>query len=170
LATLATNSYFTDRVTSSGNVFSTGTWPTTPKIVINEVYYHGRNEWIELYNVGDAIVDVKGWIICDNALHCGILNPERKTEIVPGGFVVIAHDAEDLKDWNIPDTAEKIYYAGRKIGFNDDGDSVILKNAEEMEIDQMSYGKNAAPEGYSLERNPKGTGNFAPNPSPTPGF
>lgn len=182
---LATNSYFTDQATVSNNVFETGTWPTEQaRIVINEVYYRGSAEWIELYNAGTGSIDIKGWEICDTANHCGSLNPAIKTDVAPGEFIMIAHDAADINSLSIPAGTKKIYYAGTKIAFNDSGgDGVILKNNLEVIIDQMSYGGNttafdpscfSVASGHSLERNPKGldtdtASDFINQPSPTPG-
>jgi len=73
LATLATNSYFSDEKMVENNVFGTGYW-IKPKIVINEVYYdvglgkgmEPNDEWIELYNNEDYAVSLKNWTIMDN--------------------------------------------------------------------------------------------------------
>lgn len=171
LASFATNAYYSDSVTTSGNSFSAGIWHVPEaKMVINEVYYKGLAEWVELYNVGDAAIDIEGWIICDNASHCGTLNPTVETEILPGGFVIVSHNASDLSGWSVNPIAEIIYYTGSKIAFNDTGDSVILKDASSNIIDQMSYLNNITLlTGQSLERNPIGTGSFTKNPAPTPG-
>jgi len=146
LAASSTQSAFTSQVTVSGNQFSTGTWekPKVARIVVNEVFYEGTHEWIELYNGGDATADIKGWQICDHLSteHCGSLNPEQKTEIAPGEYVLIAHDAADLAGLIIPDGVDKIYYAGSKIAFNDPGDSVVLKDLAGTIIDMMSYGSD----------------------------
>lgn len=146
LAASSTQSYFTDQVTVSGNQFSTGTWekPKAARIVVNEVYYEGIHEWIELYNGGDATADIKGWRICDHLSieHCGSLNPEQKTEVLPGEYIVVAHDADDLSGLTIPAGVDKIYYAGSRIAFNDTGDSVVLKDSAGTIIDMMSYGSD----------------------------
>jgi predicted ribosomally synthesized peptide with SipW-like signal peptide len=185
LAIAATNSVFSDTAKVDNNEFSTGTWHVAQaRMVINEVYYRGSHEWIELYNAGDATADIKGWIICDNAAHCGTLNPAIKTEVGPGDFVVVAHDADDLSGWTIPASVAKIYYAGATIAFNDTpGDSVILKDDSSIVIDMMSYGNDttafnpACPlvaSGHSLERNPDGVdtntaADFVDRATPTPG-
>lgn len=146
LAALSTDAAFTSQVTVSSNEFSTGTWekPKVARIVVNEVFYEGIHEWMELYNGGDATADIKGWRICDHLSteHCGVLNPEIKTDVHPGEYVLIAHDADDLSGLTIPAGVDKIYYAGSRIAFNDTGDSVVLKDSVGTIIDMMSYGSD----------------------------
>jgi len=184
LAVGSSGAYLSDTVTVTGNSFTAGTWDNSnDKVVINEVYYDGTKEWIELYNSDDATIDIKGWSICDNTDSCGSLNPEQKTEIIPGEFVIVAHDAGDLNGWLINPLVDKIYYAGNKISFNDTGDAVILKDDNNSVVDQMSYGSDTTAfspscplvaDGHSLQRNPAGhdTGtknDFFDQITPTPG-
>ena len=152
-------------------------------MVISEIYYEGNKEWIELYNAGNALADIKGWSICDSSNACGTLNPAQKTEVSAGGFVVVAHDNGDLNGWTIPSTAEKINYAGGKIDFDDSGDGVVLKDTGNIIIDQMSYGFDMTAfipscplvaNNHSLARNPVGLdtntkNDFIDRTTPTPG-
>lgn len=178
----STGAYLSDAVTVSGNQLSAGSWQTpSARIIINEVYYDGSAEWIELYNAGNATADIKNWNICDNANHCGVLNPNQKTDLLPGSFVVVSHSASDLNGWSIPSTTEKIYYSGSRIAFNDDGDSVKLSDGSGLTIDQMSYGSDVSifklkgvPDKHSLTRGTLGVdtdtaADFIDNASPTPG-
>ena len=188
VATSFTGAYFSDSASVTGNTFDTGSWndpvPTSARIVINEVMYRGSAEWIELYNAGSNTVDIKGWIICDDAGHCGSLNPASRTDVAPGEFVLVAHDAADLNSLSIPDGTKKIYYAGNTIYFNDTGgDGAILKNNLGTIIDQMSYDGDTTAfspscpsvvSSHSLSRNPLGfdtdsASDFIDLASPTPG-
>lgn len=184
IAVGSTSAYFTDTKVVIGTKFTAGNWDTSKAImVINEVYYLGDEEWIELYNAGDATADIKGWSICDNTNNCGTLNPAQKTEVTPGAFVLVSHNKIDKKDWELSKDATEINYAGGKIEFDDIGDAVKLKNTENTVIDQMSYGTNttaftpSCPTvtiGYSLQRIPAGKdtdkqSDFQPQPNPTPG-
>lgn len=167
----STNAYFSDSVVISGNVFSTGTWST---IVINEVYYFGDKEWVELYNISSSVADIKGWSICNSSNDCGKLNPEKKTEIPAGGYVLVSHDANDIKDWSVKKEVETINYADGKIDFADSNDQVILKDTSNNIIDQMSYLNNATSEGQSLARIPNGVDtdsstDYTVRTKPTPG-
>lgn len=148
-----------------------------PKVVINEVYYKGLKEWIELYNAGDAIVDISGWQICDHlpTEHCGTLNSALETDFLPGSFIIISHSEGDLNGWSVNPSVKKIYYEGNKIAFNDTGgDTVILKDDSINVIDQITYLGNECETGESLERRPSGfdTGgasDFIIQLNPTPG-
>ncbi len=175
LATLATNSYFIDQVTVAGNTFQAGIWPTTPRVVINEVYYdvdgahgiEGKNEWVELYNLETTAVNLKNWTISDavgpaKTIHANISIPA-------GGFALISHDASTWVLWGIIPGSMTTIQLGQNIGsgLNNDADSVILKDSSNNLVDQMSYSSEL--EGHSWERNPKGTGSFIDNSSPTPG-
>ncbi len=64
-------------------------------VVINEIMYHSPSnepsgEFVELYNRGAATVDVSGWRFVDGI---AFVIPSGTT-ILPGGFLVVAADAE----------------------------------------------------------------------------
>ena len=184
IATSSTNAYFTDADITSSDTFTASWHIPTARVVINEVYYLGNEEWIELYNAGDAVADIKGWTICDSDGNCGSLNPAKKTELAPGAFVLVAHDDAILKDWNVKKDIASINYAGAKIDFDDAGDAVILKNTEASIVDQMSYGTNTiaftpscptVAKGYTLQRTVNGADtdlaiDFMTQQAPTLGF
>ncbi len=82
--------------------------PAAGQVVISEIMYNPdsaegyyetadqpasptRTEWVELYNAGDASVDVAGWVLKDDDGACGPL-PEGAT-IPAKGAVVIVPDA-----------------------------------------------------------------------------
>jgi predicted ribosomally synthesized peptide with SipW-like signal peptide len=165
LAVGSTNAYFTDSDATSSDTFTANWHVAKARMVINEVYYLGDDEWIELYNASDAAADIKGWTICDSDKNCGSLNPAKKTTVAPGAYVLVSHDSANLKDWHVAKEIVDINYAGGKINFNDTGDAIILENTEKTVIDQMSYGTEtsvfatACPTvgiGHSLQRNPAG--------------
>jgi predicted ribosomally synthesized peptide with SipW-like signal peptide len=181
------SAYFANTETSTDNSFTAGTWEVDlGLVVINEVYYHDNEEWIELYNPSKKTVDIKGWSICNESNECGQLNPSKKTEIEAGGFVLLSHDANDLKSWNVEPGTPMIYYAGGRIDFNDFGDSVLLKNSDNKVVDMVSYGSSslAFPPAttllvtgklQTLERQPAGwdtnlSSDFVIRDIPTPGI
>jgi hypothetical protein len=66
-------------------------------IVINEIMYdapsdHGTAEYLELYNRGAETVDLTGWEISDGARF----DFPAGTTIAPGGYLVVAADADCL--------------------------------------------------------------------------
>jgi hypothetical protein len=150
-------------------------------VLINEIQYNppqsgseSTYEWLELYNTRDHIVSLSGWRISDNygsdAISC--------VNISPHGFAVVAasHGFEE----NFPDYTGTIVFIedgciGNGLGNN--GDCLILRDAEDNVIDALSYGDDdsitSAPfkkvgEGHSMERRPSG-GEFEDNEAPTPG-
>ncbi|MBI5206288.1 MAG: lamin tail domain-containing protein [Candidatus Firestonebacteria bacterium] len=92
----------------------------TNKIIINEwVPYpdSNKNEWIELYNKSDEIIDLTGWKIADNTLK----PKEIKGEIFPHDFLVLEPSP---------------------ISLNNDGDIIIIIDNNDKIADYVEYGKN----------------------------
>jgi len=180
---------FSDSEEISNNIQS-GQW--LPKIVINEVYYdpdeeHGgaNAEWIELYNAGDNVVNLKDWYFKNDSNSTETIN--QTYNINPGQFVVVAANASM---WNtywdlIPSNAVKIALGGQKLfyGLKNDGDHIALFDSKDNEIDAMSWGSDTyafdpscpdVAKGHSLARSPKGydtdsPSDFVDNPNPNPG-
>lgn len=191
--------YFSNTATVIGSQFSTGYWSN---VVINEVYYdtgtrtfdngngskteeEGKNEWIELYNSNSFAVNIKNWSITDNS---GVAHPINANVNIPAhGFALLSHDNDTWHFWGDPSGANIITVnLGGSPGsgwLGNDGDRIILKDANGTVIDQMSYGTDvtafspACPDviqGHSLERNPLGhdtntAADFIDKATPTPG-
>lgn len=185
LVTLATNSYYTDQVTVSGNEFSAGVWETptpgptptpTPilqaRVVINEVYYdvaedkgsEPGDEWLELYNAGNVSVNLKDWTITDNSTTRTI---NAIHTLTPGAYALVAKDHSVWSlHWTVPAGAE-IIELGSNIGngLSNTGDRLILKDDQGNIVDQISYGADTTilspsivdvGDGHSIERSPAG--------------
>jgi cysteine-rich repeat protein len=139
-------------------------------VVINEFLPNpfgvdDNNEWIELYNPTQNIINLAGWTIEDNTANP--YNLSGKT-IPAMGYLVLTHG-----------TDQNFY-------LNNDGDRIILKSSG-TEIDAVSYGNydedddyisNNAPaptEGSSIGRFPNGQDTDTDNvdfvifDTPTPG-
>jgi len=125
------------------------------RIVINEVYYdvdalHGTiaDEWIEIYNAGDAAVNIKDWYLEDNGGFADRETINQNYIIDPGQFVLLSSNASIWNQyWNlVPESAIKIALGGSRIfsGLSNDGDKIILKNSDGISIDQISYGDDAS--------------------------
>ncbi len=89
-----------------------------PELIINEVFPNPDtgSEWIEIYHLGENLViasDYAGFSLSDDKR---IIYTFQGDELWSGNFLVIEVS-----------------------GLNNDRDSVILQNAEELVIDQMSY-------------------------------
>lgn len=102
-------------------------------VVINEIYPNantGEKEWVELYNPTDEDIDISGYIIKDDGPNSVIL--EQGTIIPAKGFYVIEFN-------NV---------------FNNTGDSVILFDQNETELDKYTYTRTE--KGKSYYRMPDG--------------
>ena len=103
---------------------------SSARIVVNEVIYHSPDdledlEYIELYNSGDAAVDIGGW-----SLAKGV-----KVKFAPGtmiskkGFVVVARNAKRLADYYgiqpLMVFSQKLKNSGERIELLDGAGTVI---------------------------------------------
>jgi len=163
---------------------------TTSYPVINEVYYDvgsekgsdPDNEWVEIYNPTNEIVNISGWKICDKDA-CDTL--PNSTLIPAKGFVVITNKDSTWDKWIIPSGAVKIVLnSAIGNGLANAGDRIILKNNADAIIDAMSYGNDTtyfeltpSGKGKSLARIVKGYDtntatdwiiNATPNPGTNP--
>lgn len=151
--------------------------PARSCVKINEVYYnvdadHGddgqkKDEWVELYNACNFSIDIKDWTIGDDSGGSSISSAEK----ILGShvFAVLAFSSQTWGYWNIPPDALKIPIGAPGIGngLGNDGDRVILRDADNIISDQMSYGTDttvfslpepapATAEGRSIARIVKG--------------
>lgn len=136
-------------------------------VVVSEALYNpsteqgGSNqEWVELYNGTDAIVDLTGWKIADNGGQDVL--PEG-TLLDPGAFLFIAPTSTTASFWNIPSDTQ-VVVLGNSIGGNglaNGGDIVSLLNSENIAVDSVSWGTNVdafdpsvtpVGQGHSIER------------------
>lgn len=65
-------------------------------IVINEFNYHsgigfGTEDWIELYNRSDIVMDISGWVLRDSDDSHGFIVPDH-TAIAGGGYAILSRD------------------------------------------------------------------------------
>jgi len=138
------------------------------EVVISEIMYNPAadntgGEFVEIYNTGDAAVDVSGWKLVDSAQEMLAL-PEG-TMIAAGGYLVF-YDDEAAVDF-YGQNAEISYgpYAG---GLSGDGERIQLKDAGGTVVDEVSYDDNwpwppqADGDGPSLELLDAGQDNTNP--------
>jgi hypothetical protein len=126
----------------------------TARIVINEVMYHAPNdlndlEYIELLNSGPEPVDISGW-----ALSKGVkLKFPAGTRIAPKGFIVVARNADRLREFY---GIQPLAVFAQKLKNN--GERIELVDAAGTVIDAVHYHDRApwptGPDGHSgsLER------------------
>lgn len=116
-------------------------------IVIHEVMYHPidndpRNEWIELYNRGDAPVDLTGWSITRGV----DFDFPDGTTIAAGGYLVVARDAAHIREvYGLsdnavigPDPADEDALADYG-NLRDSGERILLRDANGNVADTVRY-------------------------------
>ncbi len=128
---------------STGNSFETvitrGVAAADLHVKINEIYYNSpRNnvpcEFIELYNPFGTAVDVSGWRFTrgvDYAIPSG-------TSIPANGYLVIAQNPSVIASL-YPGTTALGPWTG---GLSSDGDTIELRDAANIQVDEVSYGIN----------------------------
>lgn len=124
-----------------------------PTIVINEVAWAGtaassNDEWIELYNAGDATVDLAGWQL---RAADGSPTISLSGTLAPGGFLLL----ERSDDQTVADIPAAIIYSG---ALNNQGERLELLNAQGQVVDAVNAdggpwpAGSAGPDFRSMER------------------
>jgi hypothetical protein len=151
-----------------------------PTVVINEIMYApttsqngSLNEWVELYNYGDASVDISGWKVTDN--HGKYTFPSG-TVIPPGGYIVVCRRTNLFWDYygnssryseaEIVLQNHDYVYGNATFVLSNSGDDVILEDANGNVIDWVHYSPSwgADGNGKTLERiDPRGDSNSSSN-------
>lgn len=187
--------------------------PPLRHLLIGEVMYRPSasplsGEWIELYNPTAENLDLSGWYLGDMVAEVGALLDEwgegmyrfPAGSVLPaGGVVVVAQQAADvgfapdyefLLDANrdapgVPNMVRVDPGTGDGVALHNDGDEVVLRDAEGAVVDVVTYGggtfsgtvshPGVVNPGHSLERRPpeRDTGDcsqdFLDRYPPTPG-
>lgn len=123
-------------------------------VVINEILYRlpaGRDleEWVELYNSSDQRVNLRGWTLDDRDRHRFTFADDLV--LAPGAYVLVATNAEQAHLLTEqPDCACVAYQtaAGRPLNlqiWNNDGDEILLTDAEGRIVDYVAFGNPAGP-------------------------
>jgi len=146
-----------------GNLTIASPYPAR-SLIINEFMYcpaAGQNEWVELYNISEDTINLKGWTLKDNTTPA-LLTAENYL-VPPGAIVVVASDSNFLKYWEKPDWF--IACASPLPTLNNTSDSIIIRDYCETTIDALCYSSSwGYRTGYALERrNPYANGNIANN-------
>lgn len=105
-----------------------------------------ENEWIEIYNSNNFIVDISGWKFDDEENKTKLFKIPQNTFIAAKNYLVFPRNAT-------------------KIALNNDNDSVRFYYPEGIVIDEIKYEK--AKEGYSASRKPDSTFIWTKNITPS---
>ena len=106
-------------------------------LFLNEILAKSETtaDWVEIYNDGDAVVDLSGYLLQDSARESWAL--PSGTEIEAGGFLLIWAD----------DAAEEGLHAPFK--FSKDGEEVTLLTPSGEVLDEVEFPEIAAEESYA---------------------
>lgn len=126
-------------------------------VVINEVVHSptgGGTDWVELYNRGEAPVDLSGHILRDDDdTHIFVL--PQGTKIAAGAYLMI---------YGVGGSGDLVFDYG--LGASD---AVRLSDTVGNYIDIADWEDGEGMEGTSFGRYPNGTGSFSTLTTPTPG-
>ncbi len=105
-------------------------------VVINEIHYDSekntvREEFIELHNAGEAVVELAGWRLADAVEYTF----EAGARLEPGGYVVVAENPETLAE-TLGFARALGPYAGR---LSNDGEQIVLLDAEGAVVDEVEF-------------------------------
>lgn len=133
----------------------------TSHVVINEIAWAGTkanpsgDEWLELYNAGDATQDLNGWYLCEGVTK--ILIFEATHHINPDTFFLIERGADDLTTDIMADFAT--LFSGSPAGLSNSGEHLTLRNGDcgqGVVVDEVGpgawYAGIASPDYASMER------------------
>ncbi len=106
------------------------------------------DEFVELVNGSDAVVDLSGWTISDGVAVRHVFG--EGTLLEPGMAVVVFGGG-------VPGPgsggAQLLAASAGRLGLNNDGDRVIVMDREGAVVNEVSYGREGG-SGQSLNRNP----------------
>jgi len=161
--------------------------PPLGHLLISELMYRPATnplsgEWVELYNPTAAPVDLSGWYLGDvgpgGEYGSGLYRFPSGAVLPAGGVIVVAQQAADVgfkpdfeflldiyrDDTGVPNMVPAGNWEGFGFALGNDGDEVLLLDANGVAVDVVVYGQGVYPgviphpggvnAGHSLERRP----------------
>lgn len=122
-------------------------------VIISELMPHPAEtgEWIELYNEADSSTDIRDFMVFDQAGSGGTVTRQRLL-IPPCGFVILLEDSLNADILNLP-TGTSLLIPESLPSLNDDGDLLIILDANGEQQDEVRYSSDQAKyKGRSVER------------------
>jgi hypothetical protein len=104
-------------------------------------------DWIELHNKTNALVDIGGFYLSDDVTHRSKWKFPAGTTIPANGYLIV---------WADEDASQLGFHANFKLSAS--GETVIFSDRDSAVIDQVIFGYQVADKGYA--RRPNGTGDF----------
>jgi hypothetical protein len=116
-------------------------------LVVNEILYHtieGQPEFIEIFNPGNRIIDLRDWSIRDRETPGGHINRYTLSDtsllLEPGYFAVLSADSSVFDWFQIDGMKAHIISAQRRtLGLSSQGDEVLLLDPAGSVVDSISY-------------------------------
>ncbi|MBO6651068.1 MAG: lamin tail domain-containing protein [Balneola sp.] len=140
-------------------------------VFINEFVYDppgSLTEFVEIYNPTDKAFNLKGWTLSDNSGNEVVLTNEdyffRKTEPTSGfsdnPYIILTPDSSI----SVGQPNRRVVMGSRFPILNNTTDAIILKNADGVTIDSLTYTQDWGGDEVSLERRSVSvTGQFQEN-------
>jgi uncharacterized protein len=157
----------------------------TAVLLLTELYFNtpgddSQQEWFEIFNPGTAVIDLSDVKVGDEETRGGkegmLRFPEGAT-IAPQQVIVVAQTAVGFRglygrnpdyeiqdsDPDVPDMRSYLVWATGKLGLANDGDELLLLDADDVLLDAVNYGTSAtyfspsvtgALRGQSIARDP----------------
>jgi len=133
-------------------------------LVINEIMFRplaGEPEWFEIFNPGDAAVNLRNWKFSDSRVNSRIFISTSDCWLPSRGFLVVAA-SEAVLD-RFPEIDSLLIVPGSFPALNNDGDAVVLWDDLGRRIDSVHYSSGWGGEtAISLERKAVTIGSNAP--------
>ncbi|MFP6873920.1 MAG: lamin tail domain-containing protein [Verrucomicrobiales bacterium] len=112
--------------------------PKLPGVVINEIHHDEddktlRAEFIELYNPGDAAVDISGWYFSNGIDYTFPV----ATTLRAGGYLVIAEDPAVMSSYFGVDGADGPFRNNTSL--KNSGEKITLRDLSGSKIDEVDY-------------------------------
>ena len=105
------------------------------------------DDWIELYNRGEELLDLSGFFLSDNPQNLAKFQIPDNTLLEPDSYLIF---------WADEDQDQGPYHTNFKLSKS--GETVFLLDSDTMVIDQVSYAELLTNQTYA--RKPNGTGGF----------
>lgn len=141
------------------------------EVFINEFVYDppgSLTEFVEIYNPTDKAFNLKGWTLRDNSGNEMVLTNEdfffRKTEPTSGfpdnPYIILTPDSSI----SVGQPNRRVVMGSRFPTLNNTTDAIVLKNAEGVTLDSLTYTQDWGGDELSLERRSVSvTGQFQEN-------
>lgn len=109
-------------------------------VVINEINYKSASDfdtedWIEIYNYGNSVVDLSGWQLHDTNESAKFIFP-NKTILGKNEYLVLCKDTLMFASKN-PSVKKRL--GNFSFGLSNDNDKIFLKDAVGSIIDEVNY-------------------------------